>query len=78
MGVTRSAHTPLPSELLHKILTDVLAESIHVICMSPDLTVTSWDMDIIWILAGTCFMWKEIVRGILIAAFPDAEARHKR
>lgn len=76
MDITRSAHTPLPSELLHKILMNVLVESIHEICISPDLT--SWEMNVIWILAGTCFMWKEIVRGILIAAFPDAEAMQKR
>jgi hypothetical protein len=61
------ARAPLPSELLHKILTSVLAESIHAISTSPNLT--KWDMDVAWTLAQTCFTWKEIVKDILTLAF---------
>jgi len=61
------ARAPLPSELLHKILTSVLAESIHSISISPD--VKKWDMDVVWTLAQTCFTWREIVKVILTLAF---------
>jgi hypothetical protein len=64
MTISRS---PLPSELLHKILTSVLADSIHAISVSPE--VTQWDMSVVWILAQTCYTWKEIVKGILTLAF---------
>jgi len=68
LGVRVSgARAPLPSELLHKILTSVLAESIHAISISPD--ITKWDTDVVWTLAQTCFTWKEIVKGILTLAF---------
>ncbi|KIM89842.1 hypothetical protein PILCRDRAFT_812639 [Piloderma croceum F 1598] len=48
-------------------MTSVLAESIHAISTSPDLT--KWDMDVVWTLAQTCFTWREIVKGILTLAF---------
>jgi hypothetical protein len=68
-------HASLPSELLHKIIMNVLTESIHAICVSPDFS--SWDMDVVWILAGTSFKWKEIVRDILAAAFPSDSVEGK-
>jgi hypothetical protein len=67
MTVTTYTRAPLPSELLHKIITSVLADSIHAISVCPE--VTQWDMGVAWTLAGTCFMWKEIVKGILTMAF---------
>ena len=64
---TISTRAPLPSELLHKIITNVLADSIHAISVSPE--VTQWDMCVVWTLIRTCFTWKEIVRDILTLAF---------
>jgi hypothetical protein len=62
-----NARAPLPSELLHKIITNVLADSIHAISVSPE--VTQWDMRVVWTLIQTCFKWKEIVKDILTMAF---------
>ena len=80
MDGTARSHAPLPSELLHKILTGILADSIHAMCVSPD--ACRWDMDVVWILATTCFTWMEIVRGILVVAFTGvvdpANKEHKR
>jgi hypothetical protein len=40
-------------------------------------------MDVVWTLAQTCFMWKEIVKGILTPAFaiggefPEEQAEYR-
>jgi hypothetical protein len=67
MSDVSGARAPLPYELLHKILTNVLAESIHTISMCPN--ITDWDMNVVWILAQTCFQWKETLKKILSKAF---------
>jgi hypothetical protein len=80
-ATTTRTHMPFPSELLHKILTDVLAESIHAICVAPELC--GWDMDVVWMLAGTCYTWRAIVKDILVMAFAQGagestQEEHKR
>jgi len=67
LSTKRSQRAPLPSELLHKILRTVLAESIHAICVLP--VITQWDMTVVWTLAQTCFTWKEVVKRMLTLAF---------
>jgi hypothetical protein len=65
MGVTVTAdrNAYLPPELWYEILTKVLAESMHRIGTSPELSY--WDRDVVGILSGVCFLWREIVGDIL-------------
>jgi len=55
------------NELLHKILTSVIADSLHSVCMSP--TDESWNMNIFSTLSSVSFSFKEISMEVAIKAF---------
>lgn len=77
LGTRRTAPiSSLPFELLRKIISGILAESIHKICVSSVLI--SWDENVVWMLAKTCLLWQETVRCMLILAVVPGVASDER
>ncbi|KAJ7619688.1 hypothetical protein FB45DRAFT_931418 [Roridomyces roridus] len=58
----------LPTELVFKILTHVLAHSVHKVVMSPDPDI-DWFLNVHHTLSSVCFSFREIMRGISTKAF---------
>jgi hypothetical protein len=67
----------IPNELLHKILTRVIADSVHSVCIS--YIEESWNMDVFFTLSSVCFSFKEISTEVALKAFaitpPDERGR---
>jgi hypothetical protein len=65
--VLQTTGVHIPNELLHKILTLVIADCVHSVCISP--ADEPWDMNVISTLSSVCFSFKEIATEVAIKAF---------
>jgi len=60
----------VPIELIHRILTDVVGSSIHVICTSvEEVHPSSWHFMAIATLYSVSFSFQEIMREVLLKTF---------
>jgi hypothetical protein len=59
--------TRIPSELVHKILTGVLAESVHSICLSPGKA--PWEMNVAVTISSVSFTFNQIMKEVAAKAF---------
>lgn len=64
----------LPPELIHKILTLVMADSLHTVCTSHNKQ--PWELNTISTLSAVCFSFHEIVceiatKALIVQAPPD-------
>lgn len=60
-----SSHMPV--ELLHHILTDVLADCLHTVCTSDEETI--WELNALHTLCCVCFTFREIAEQVAYKAF---------
>jgi hypothetical protein len=59
-------HT-MPCELVCKILTLVIADSVHTVCCSD--VYPPWEMNVASVLSSVSFAFQEIVKELVIKAF---------
>lgn len=66
--------TQIPNELVHKILTGVLAESVHSICLSPGKA--PWEMNVAVTISSVSFTFNQIMKEVAAKAFAIVHPKH--
>ncbi|KAG6826593.1 hypothetical protein H0H92_015210 [Tricholoma furcatifolium] len=65
--ITRLSHRTIPAELLHRIIVQVVADSIHAICVYPgDVT---WEMNVLPTFCRVSYAFREITLLLIKRAF---------
>ncbi|KAJ6476385.1 hypothetical protein C8R45DRAFT_1009849 [Mycena sanguinolenta] len=62
-------HLELPNELLFKILSQVLTQSVHTVVVSSEAAAIEWYLHVHHTLSAVCFSFREIMKGISSKAF---------